>query len=277
MNDSIIDSHQHFWRYDAVKHSWIDDEMAAIRRDFLPEHLLDVYEQNGVSGCIAVQADQTEAETNFLIDLAGKYDFIEAVVGWVDLRADNIRERLEYYAQFPDVKGFRHVLQGEAPEFMLQPNFLRGIAALKDFGFTYDILVFPHHLKAVLEFVEQFPEQPFVIDHLAKPYIKAGKIDEWRSDMEQVAEYDNVYCKISGMVTEADYKGWKKADFTPYMDVVLEAFGEKRIMFGSDWPVCLVAASYSDMLAIVKDYFSDYSKDEQADIFARNAATFYDL
>jgi L-fuconolactonase len=277
MNNTIIDSHQHFWHYDAAKHSWIDDDMATIRRDFLPEHLLDVYEHNGVTGCIAVQADQTEEETRFLIDLAGKYDFIEAVVGWVDLRADHIKERLEYYAQFPEVKGFRHVLQGEAPDFMLQPNFLRGIAALKDFGFTYDILVFPHHLKAVLEFVERFPDQPFVIDHLAKPYIKAGKIDEWRSDMEQVAEYDNVYCKISGMVTEADYKLWKKPDFTPYMDVVVEAFGEKRIMFGSDWPVCLVAASYSDMLAIVKDYFSSYSKDEQADIFARNAATFYDL
>jgi len=277
MNDIIIDSHQHFWHYDATKHSWIDDEMAVIRKDFLPEQLLEVYEQNGVTGCVAVQADQTEEETSFLVDLASKYDFIQAVVGWVDLRADNIRERLEHYAQVPEVKGFRHVLQGEEPAFMLHPNFTRGIAALKDFGFTYDILVFPHHLPSVLEFVQQFPEQPFVIDHIAKPYIKAGKIDEWKKDIMQVAEYDNVYCKISGMVTEADYKNWKKDDFTPYIDTVVEAFGEKRIMFGSDWPVCLVAASYSDMLAIVKDYFSGYSKDEQADIFGRNAATFYDL
>jgi L-fuconolactonase len=270
-----IDSHQHFWKYDPVKHDWIDEDMKAIRKDFLPADLQPVLQHHQFDGCIAVQADQTEAETDFLIALQKENPFIKGIVGWVNLRAENVQERLAHYKQFTAVKGFRHVLQGEAPEFMLRPDFLKGIAALKEFGFTYDILIFPKHLPAAITLVKQFPEQPFIIDHIAKPYIKAGLIGEWKQAVKIIAQYENVYCKISGMVTEADFKHWKKQDFTPYLDAVVEAFGTKRIVYGSDWPVCLVAASYTKMLSIVKDYFAAFSNTEQDDFFGNNAAAFY--
>jgi len=272
-----IDAHQHFWKYHVAKHDWIDDAMAVIRKDFLPAHLEPVLLHNNIDGCIAVQADQTEDETNFLLQLAAENSFIKGIVCWVDLRAADINERLQYYKQFNAVKGFRHVLQGEEPAFMLQPDFINGITSLKEFGFTYDILVFPNHLKAVLELVKKFPDQPFVIDHIAKPYIKAGLIDEWKKDIQLLASFENVYCKISGMVTEADYRNWKHTNFMPYLDVVVNAFGTKRIMYGSDWPVCLVAASYEKTLGIVKDYFAAFSITEQQDFFGNNAVTFYQL
>jgi len=272
-----IDAHQHFWTYDAVTHEWINDEMSVIRKDFLPAQLEPVLKQNGINGCMAVQADQSEKETDFLLQLAGEHDFIKGVVGWVDLRGENIRERLDHYKAFSLLKGFRHVLQGETPEFMLQPGFINGIAALQEYQFTYDILVFPQHLKAVLELISQFPHQPFVIDHIAKPYIKDGLITEWKRDMEQLSAFENVYCKISGMVTEADYHHWKPADFTPYLDTTVNAFGTKRILYGSDWPVCLVAAEYMDMLNIVKTYFASFTETEQQDFFGNNATRFYQL
>jgi L-fuconolactonase len=272
-----IDSHQHFWHYNAVKHSWIDDNMKMIRRDFLPEDLQPVLLQNKIDGCVAVQADQTENETNFLLQLANENAFVKGIVGWVDLCAANIKDRLEYYAQYKVIKGFRHVLQGEVPAFMLQPSFLNGIAQLQQFNFTYDILVFPHQLKAVLELVKCFPHQRFVIDHIAKPYIKAGLIDEWKTAVQQIAVHENVYCKISGMVTEADYSSWQKEDFIPYINVVVSLFGTKRIMFGSDWPVCLVAASYKNMYNIVGDYFASFSQNEQQLFFGKNAMDFYKL
>lgn len=272
-----IDAHQHFWRYDVVTHEWINDEMSVIRKDFLPAQLEPVLKQNGISGCVAVQADQSEKETDFLLQLAEEHDFIKGVVGWVDLRADNIKERLDHYKAFRLLKGFRHILQGEAPEFMLQPGFINGIAALQEYRFTYDILVFPQHLKAVLELVSKFPDQPFVIDHIAKPFIKDGLITEWKKDMEQFSIFENVYCKISGMVTEADYHHWKPADFTPYLDATVNAFGTKRILYGSDWPVCLVAANYTDMLNIVKTYFASFTATEQEDFFGNNATRFYQL
>ena len=272
-----IDAHQHFWTYDAVTHEWINDEMSVIRKDFLPAQLEPVLKQNGINGCMAVQADQSEKETDFLLQLAGEHDFIKGVVGWVDLRGENIRERLDHYKAFSLLKGFRHVLQGETPEFMLQPGFINGIAALQEYQFTYDIRVFPQHLKAVLELISQFPHQPFVIDHIAKPYIKDGLITEWKRDMEQLSAFENVYCKISGMVTEADYHHWKPADFTPYLDTTVNAFGTKRILYGSDWPVCLVAAEYMDMLNIVKTYFASFTETEQQDFFGNNATRFYQL
>ncbi len=276
-NIGCIDSHQHFWHYEPVKHSWIDDEMAVIRKSFLPADLEPIIKSNGVIGTVAVQADQTEAETNFLLGLAEEYDLIKGVVGWVDLRANNIDERLAYYAQFKNIKGFRHILQGEDPSFMLQPSFLKGIAALNAYNFTYDILIFPHHLEAALQLVKQFPNQPFVIDHIAKPYIKAGEIEGWAKGMKALSEHENVYCKVSGMVTEADYKKWQPAHFTPYLDVVVEAFGMKRLLFGSDWPVCEVAASYGQMIGIVEDYFANFSLTEKNQFFNQNASSFYNL
>jgi L-fuconolactonase len=273
-----IDSHQHFWKFDPVRASWINDEMSVIQKDLLPGDLLPVLQQNNIDGCVTVQSDQSEEENSFQLTNAKKWNFIKGVVGWINLQADNVEERLQYYNQFKMMKGFRHVLQGEQQrDFMLRPAFMRGVGLLNKYGFTYDILIFPDQLQDSLKFVKAFPDQPFVIDHIAKPFIKDKKIDEWKKDIEQFASCKNVYCKVSGMVTEASWKTWKKQDFTPYLDVVTNAFGTDRIMFGSDWPVCLVAASYTDMLSIVSDYFASFTENEKAKIFGENAIRFYKL
>jgi L-fuconolactonase len=273
-----IDSHQHFWQFDPVRDSWINEDMSVIQKDFLPENLKPVLEQNGFEGCVVVQSDQSEVENEFQLNNAAKHDFIKGVVGWVDLRSASVEERLVYYSQFEKMKGFRHVLQGEKDRaFMLQPSFMNGISLLKKYNFTYDILIFIDQLPYSLELVKSFPQQSFVIDHIAKPSIKVKNIAEWQKDMQAIARQQNVYCKISGMVTEADWKQWKKEDFTSYMDVVVEAFGTGRIMYGSDWPVCLVAGSYEKVVGIVKDYFSSFSETEQELFFGGNAIKFYNL
>jgi L-fuconolactonase len=273
-----IDSHQHFWKYDPVRDSWIDESMSVIQKDFSPEDLEPILKANGIDGCVIVQSDQSEAENHFQISNADSHDFIKGVVGWVDLSAANVQERLEYFSQFKKLKGFRHVLQGERQrDFMLRPDFLNGISLLNKYNFTYDILVFPDQLKFAKQFVEKFPYHRFVIDHIAKPYIKDNIIEGWQEDMRAIAEQKNVFCKISGMVTETKWNNWEKADFDPYMDVVVNAFGTDRVMFGSDWPVCLVAAKYSEVLDIVKDYFSGYSNLERDKVFGGNAIKFYNL
>jgi L-fuconolactonase len=273
-----VDSHQHFWIFDPVRDSWINDEMRVIQRDFLPGDLGPVLTENGMDGCVAVQADQTEVQNDFLLGLAKDNSFIKGVVGWVDLRADSIAERLSYYSQFNLMKGFRHVLQGEEDRaLMLKSAFRNGIGELKKHGFTYDILIFPDQLQYVSAFVGGFPDQKFVIDHLAKPYIKDRKIDEWAKDIRAVAKHENLYCKVSGMVTEADWKNWKPEDFTPYLDVVFEAFGADRLMFGSDWPVCKVAADYTAMKGIVEQYTAKLSANEQTAFWGGNATRFYNL
>ncbi len=273
-----LDTHQHFWQYDPVRDKWIDESMSVIRRDFLPADLAPVLKENGIDGCIAVQADQSEAETQFLLDLATANNFIKGVVGWVDLRAEDVSARLSHFAQHPKLCGIRHVVQGEPDvNFLLREEFLRGIRALEDFDLAYDVLVFPHQLGATLEFVRQFPNQRFVIDHIAKPYIKDGFMDGWAVLMNEIAQFPNVHCKISGMITEADWARWQYADFEPYLDVVFSAFGIHRTMFGSDWPVCLVAGSYERMINLVKRYTSRFSADEQAAFFGGNGTAFYGI
>lgn len=274
----IIDTHQHFWKYEPEKHIWIDDDMKMIRRDFLPEDLAQIYKKNGIGGCIAVQADQTEAENQFLLNLSEKNDFIKGIIGWVDFRSEAISERLEYYSQIPKIKGFRHIVQGESdPNFILGRKFVNGISALEKHDFVYEILVFPHQLGAVLEFVKKFSNQKFVIDHLAKPYIKDGYFEGWAVLMQDVAKCDNVYCKISGLVTEADYNAWSYAQLQPYMDWVFQHFGAERLMFGSDWPVCLVAAEYEQVKNIAKTYVEKLSAVEQDQFWWKNATDFYKL
>ena len=274
----IIDSHQHFWVYEAEKHAWLDDNMKIIRKDFMPEDLQLVYQNNGVDGCVAVQADQTLAETDFLLALAEKNNFIKGVVGWVDLRASNIEEVLKQYSAFPKLKGFRHVVQGEAdPNFMLRPDFRNGITALEKHNYTYDILIFPHQLGAALELIRLFPKQKFVIDHIAKPYIKDGFYDGWAALMKAIGKYPNAYCKLSGMTTEADYKNWTTEQIEPYMQLVLDAFGASRILFGSDWPVCLVAGNYTKTKELVTNFIAKLSSEEQNAIMGGNAIKFYNL
>lgn len=273
-----IDSHQHFWKYEPAKHSWIDDDMSAIRRDFLPSDLKKVYAENGIDGCVAVQADQTLMETDFLLNLASENDFIKGVVGWADLRDEKIDDVLERYHMQKKLKGWRHVVQGELDHnFLLRPNFLRGMSFLEKYDYTYDILIFPHQLGATLEFVKRFPHQKFIIDHIAKPYIKDGFYEGWTVLMKEIAKQENVHCKVSGMITEADYNSWTAEQLHPYMYLVLEAFGPERLMYGSDWPVCLVAGNYGQVKDVVSDFIQTLSTIEQNAIMGQNAIEFYNL
>jgi L-fuconolactonase len=274
----IIDSHQHFWKYNSKDFDWITDDMSVIRKDFFPEELQFIFQKNNVEGCVAVQVNQTEQENEFFLRFADQFDFIKGIVGWVDLMVSTVDERLAYWHQYKKLKGFRHILQGEKDRaLMLKPAFEKGIALLNKFDFTYDILIFPDQLQYALELVQLFPGQKFVIDHLAKPYIRSGEIDQWKKDIELFKQHKNVYCKISGMVTEADWKNFTADTFKPYLDIVTSTFGTNRIMFGSDWPVCLVAASYEKVLEIAQDYFSTFSVNEKDDIFYNNAVAFYNL
>ncbi|MFD2161266.1 amidohydrolase family protein [Paradesertivirga mongoliensis] len=273
-----IDSHQHFWRFDPVRDSWITDNMKVVQRDFLPADLAPVLMENGIDGCVAVQADQSEEQNAFLLELAADNSFIKGIVGWVDLRAENIKETLEFYKGYDKMKGFRHVLQGEQDRsLMLRDEFKRGISMLEGFGYTYDILIYTDQIKYSEELVTAFPDQKFVIDHIAKPDIKNQNIDDWAADMKALAGHENVSCKISGMVTEADWQHWKAADFEPYLDVVFEAFGSGRVMFGSDWPVCEVAGGYGKVIGLVQGYTSKLTQIEQELFWGGNAIKFYNL
>jgi L-fuconolactonase len=273
-----IDSHQHFWKFDPLRDAWITNEMKVIQRDFLPVDLEPLLKENFIDGCVSVQADQSEHETEFLLKQANQHDFIKGVVGWVDLCSENIAERLDYFNQFKKLKGFRYIVQAEVDDrFLLRKEFCRGIKKLKENNFMYDILIYPKQLEAAADFVRLFPNQPFVIDHMAKPFIREGRLDNWSSYMKTLSQFDNVYCKLSGMVTEADWKNWKPRHFTPYLDLVLESFGSQRVMYGSDWPVCLVTASYKQQLSIVEQHIATLSSSEQAAIMGGNAIRFYNL
>jgi L-fuconolactonase len=273
-----IDAHQHFWIFNPVRDSWINDEMQVIKRDFLPADLLPVLEQNGIDGCVAVQADQSEQETEFLLDLAAENPAVKGVVGWVDLKANNLDARLQHYQRYDKLKGFRHVLQSEPDkQYMLQPQFQKGIASLQKYGYTYDILIYPEHLPYAKLLAGGFPDQKFVLDHLAKPHIKDQRIDGWKKDIQALAKHQNVYCKISGMLTEANWNSWKTEDFTAYLDVVFNAFGINRVMFGSDWPVCLLAGGYKGTMQVMKSYCEKLSVTEQALFWGDNAVRFYGL
>lgn len=274
-----IDSHQHFWQYSAQRDRWITNEMSLLQRDFLPEHLIGELRTNGIDGCVAVQADQSEDDTDFLLNLAGRYDsIIQGVVGWLDLSSPRLPERLAHFAHFKKLRGLRHIVQSEPDDrFMLRPDFCRGIARLKEFNLTFDILIYPRQLPAAIELVEKFPDQKFVLDHLAKPLIRTHEIEPWAKQIGILANNPNVYCKLSGMVTEANWTNWQPADFDPYLDVAFDAFGADRLMFGSDWPVCLLAASYRDARNLVEQYVARFHPDFQAKIFGRNAVHFYGL
>lgn len=266
-----IDAHQHFWRYDPAQYPWIP-EGSPLHRDWLPADLAALQQPLGLDGSVAVQARQNIAESDWLLGLADADARVKAVVGWVDLRSENVGVDLERLARHPKFSGVRHVVQDEPDDmFMLRPDFLRGIAQLQPLGLTYDILIFPKQLPAAIDLVARFTDQPFVLDHIAKPHIKAGALSPWREQIRQLAAAPNVMCKVSGMVTEADHRAWKADDIRPYLDVIFEAFGTSRLMWGSDWPVCLFAARYEQCLRLVEDYAAG----NHAAIFAGNCARFY--
>jgi len=272
-----IDSHQHFWVYDPVRDSWINDEMAILQDDFLPAHLQPILEHYGFQGSVVVQSDQSREETLFQLDNADKYAFVKGVVGWVDLLAPDLTQQLQEYKKYDKLKGFRLILQAEQPEYIMLPELQSGIQKLADFGYTYDILVYGHQLEAARKMASGIEGVPFVLDHIGKPDIKILPTAQWKQEIRALASQQNVYCKVSGMVTEADIKNWKTEDFKPFLDHIFESFGAQRVMFGSDWPVCRLAATYGQVLGIMEHYMSSFSKNEQDLFWGDNAAQFYGL
>jgi len=273
-----IDAHQHFWVYNQEEYKWIDESMVKLRRNFLPSHLNRELKRNGIDFCVTVQARQTLQETKWLLELSQNNPFIKGVVGWIDLKNNSVRQDLEKFAAYKKFKGVRHLLQDEDDDrYMLQPDFKKGLSQLKKFDLTYDILIYPRHIKYACTLVYEFPHQKFIVDHLVKPLIKEGKIELWKKDIRKLAKADNVFCKLSGMVTEANWNSWKQEDFIPYMETLLEVFGPNRLLFGSDWPVCTVAAKYEQVLGIVTNFISSLSQAEQAHIMGQNAIDFYNL
>jgi len=277
-----IDSHQHFWNYSAAEYPWIGAGMARLASDHLPADLEAVARPVGVVGSVAVQARQSVEESRWLLSLAKTHPFIRGVVGWVDLRGERVADDLAALADDEKFVGVRHVVQDEPdPRFVLGEAFVRGVRSLHQFGLTYDLLLYPHQLRFAIELVGLLPEQPFVLDHLAKPGIrppqKAGAIADWQRDIEALARHDNACCKLSGLVTEAVWRQWQRTEFLPYLDVALAAFGPDRLMFGSDWPVCLLSADYADVAGIIEDFVETLSPTEQDQVWGTTARRFYRL
>jgi L-fuconolactonase len=274
----LIDSHNHFWKYDPGEYGWIDDSMRLIRRDFLPDDLAREIAGTGISGVVSVQARQTLEETEWLLGLAQGHEFIKGVVGWVPLVSPNVAADLERFSVDRRLKGVRHIVQGEPDDnFVLRDDFNRGVAALEEFGLRYDLLIFERQLPAAIGFVDRHPNQIIILDHIAKPRIGQGAIEPWRRLISDLARRQNVYCKVSGMATEADYGEWTEPRLRPYFDVVLEAFHPRRLMFGSDWPVCLVACDYLRWHTLVSGWISDLTNEERARIMGGTAVEAYGL
>jgi L-fuconolactonase len=270
-----IDSHQHFWEYDAAEYPWITERLERIRRSFLPPNLEPELKATGMNGCIAVQARQTLEESRWLLGLSDRYPFIKGVVGWVDLRADDVERDLEELSKHAKFVGVRHVAQEEPDDrFLVGENFVRGISKLKQFDLAYDLLIFPKQLAAAIELVNKLPGQRFVLDHIAKPLVRDRIMEPWRTQIRELAKSPNVMCKISGLVTEAKWDSWRAEDFEPYLDVVAEAFGPERLMFGSDWPVCLLAAPYELVFNVANSWASRRGLRNEA-LFGENCAAFY--
>lgn len=275
---TTIDSHQHFWKFDAQRDTWITEAMSNIRKDFLPKDLKPILDEASMDGCVAVQADESEQENEFLLSLAQQNPWIKGIVGWLDFTSDDISARLEYYSRFPTIKGFRYILQGNPKrDLMLTDNFVKNIGLLETYNYTYDILIFPDQLGYAAQLVEQFPKQKFILDHLAKPDLKEEYFSNWTSGIEKLAQYENVFCKVSGMVTEADWFSWDDANYPYVLDVVTKSFGTNRLLFGSDWPVCQLVTSYLDVKCIVEQYYEAFSEEDKNKIFGGNAVQFYGL
>ena len=272
-----IDAHQHFWNYDSERFDWINDDMAALRRNFLPEDLYPILQASQIDGCIAVQAEEHLRETAFLLELCEDHPWVLGVVGWAELAQDNLDEILDQWSNYSKLLGFREVLQSKEPEYMLRKEFIRGIHKLGQRGYTYDLLTYPNQLPAALQLVDACPNQFFVIDHLSKPDIKAGDWKAWKKSLQPFSERELVYAKVSGMVTEADWKKWSPADLFPYLEITLELFGPKRLLFGSDWPVCLVAGQYKEVLGVIESFADKLSAHEKEALFGGTAKEFYKI
>ena len=273
----IIDSHVHFWNFDPVRDAWITDDMKVIQRDLLPADIEPVLMRNKVSGCIAVQAGQSYTETDFLLALAKNNAFIKGVVGWADFKSVDINERLSGYTGEVKLKGFRHISEGESAGFLIQPDFLSGLKTLHDHGYTYDILIQQHQLQEAIALVDALPHQPFVLDHCGKPNLKQNDIAGWKEHIKIIAQNTNVHCKMSGLLTQCHWQDWNAKEIHDCLDVVFNSFGPGRVLFGSDWPVMLLAGNYGQWLQLVTAYTKQFSTEEKQMIFSKNAERFYKL
>ena len=273
----IIDSHQHFWNYNPERDTWIDESMQALKKNFLPENLKPILIDNGIDGCISVQADQSYDETEFLLECASNNKFIKGVVGWVDLCSPDLEKKLKRYSTDKKFKGVRHIVQSESKEYLLRKDVQAGISKLSNFNLTFDLLVTPIQLQSAIKLVKTFPDQKFVLDHIAKPRISEPLSKTWVNDIINLSKQDNVFCKISGLVTETKGYNFLEADFLPFLDIIFQYFGFDRIMYGSDWPVCLLAAEYKKVLDIITDYLSSYDSKTREKIMGTNAQIFYNL
>ena len=273
----IIDSHQHFWNYNPIRDKWINSSMKILQKDFLPQHLKPILDDNGIDGCIAVQADQSENENKFLLDCAENNLFIKGVVGWIDLKGKNIDNRLAFYKTNPLFKGVRNIVQNEHDNYLLRSDIQNGISKLSSYNLTYDLLIFPRQLPAAIALVEKFPKQIFILDHIAKPNISNSKAENWKKNITELSKFNNVNCKLSGMVTETEGFIFNDNDFYPYIDHIFKSFGPERILFGSDWPVCLLAANYKKVIEIVKNYLKSHSKKTKLNVMGLNAIKIYNL
>jgi len=272
-----IDTHVHFWKYNKKRDGWITDDMKVLQQNYLPEQLALTLKRNGVSGIVTVQVDQSETETLFLVEMAKTHEIIKAVVGWVDLRSENLEQRLDFFSHYPSIKGWRHIVQGEADDFLLREDFQRGVRALQAYNYTYDLLIYHYQLPAALQFISNCPDQKLVIDHCAKPDVGHGKITEWKEGMKELSKASNVYCKLSGLFTEAKWSAWNPGEFYPYLDTVFECFGVERLMFGSDWPVLLLSGMYVQWKSLLEKYMEKYKLQDKEKVFGLNAIKFYGL
>lgn len=274
----LIDAHHHLWRYNDRDYGWMSNDMIALRQNYLLPELEQVTRASGVTGTIAVQARQTLEETESLLQMAAANPLLQGVVGWVPLIAPNVPDDLDRFAADPRLKGVRHVLHDEQDDFyMLRDDFNRGVSLLASRGLAYDILIFEKHLPQTLTFVDRHPNQIFVVDHIAKPKIRAGELSPWQKNLAELARRENVYCKISGMATEADWTAWTQEQLRPYFDAVLQAFGPSRLMFGSDWPVLTLAGSYQRWVETFRWFIADLSPHEQEQIGRGTAIRAYRL
>jgi L-fuconolactonase len=273
-----IDSHQHFWKYNPAHQVWMTDEMAVLRRDYRPAELKPLLQAIQFDGTIAVQARQMVEETGWLLEISDHHAFIQGVVGWVNLRSAKLRGQLEKYSKHPKLVGVRHVVHDEPDDnFMLLPDFRRGIAQLGEFGLTYDLLLFPKHLPVAVQLVTEFPNQAFVLDHIAKPGIRERRVSPWREDLKRLAEFPNVFCTLSGLVTEATWQHWRPEDFHRYLDIVIAAFGTERVMIGSDWPVCTLSGDYVSTMNIVIEYAPKFPAEVRESLLGGHCARFYGI
>ena len=273
-----LDAHQHFWNYHPARHAWMDERMQVIRRNFMPDDLAPELEAAGMEGCVTVQVDETEDETRFMLELARRNNIIKAVVGWTDFCAPDISDRLAHWKQEPMLKGFRTITQGQPDErYLTNRAYIDGIRHLAALGFTYDLLVYHDQLPSLIRFTERYPDQPFILDHIAKPAITAGEIRAWKEHMKILSRHPYTYCKLSGMITEADWEHWRYDDIAPYLEIAGEYFGVDRLCFGTDWPVCLLAGSYQAVKGVIDRFLGQVPEADREKIWGDNARKFYNI